>query len=39
MMTTDLSDALLVIGIITLACTVLSPILVWILPQRSEIAQ
>nr|ADN14273.1 hypothetical protein Cyan7822_2295 [Gloeothece verrucosa PCC 7822] len=35
-MTTNLSDGLLVIAVITVACAVLSPILAWILPQKTE---
>lgn len=35
-MTTDLTHALLVISIISLACAILSPILVWILSHQTE---
>lgn len=35
-MTTDLSQVLWVIGIVTIACAIFSPILCWILPDRSH---
>lgn len=35
-MNSDLSEALLIIGMIALACMVLSPVLLCILPQRTE---
>ena len=36
MMTTELSQALTIISAVTVACILLSPILVWILPNRAE---
>jgi len=35
MITPDLSQGLLVIGLISMACIVLAPILWWILPNRA----
>jgi hypothetical protein len=35
-MTWEMSQVLLVIGIISIACAILSPILWWILPNRSH---
>lgn len=35
-MTLEMSQALLVISLISLACIILSPILWWILPDRSH---
>lgn len=34
-MSTELSQALIVILIVTVACTVLSPVFCWILPNRA----
>lgn len=36
-MSTDLTQALIVIGLITAACAILSPLLVWLLRYHPEI--